>query len=207
MNAHEHIGELAELYALGALNDVERAGVDRHVRSCAECAARVGDAERLVADTIAEREPPAQLDRRVRATLAPRRAPALMWAAFAAAIAAAFVIGLFVQRPQPFEADRDRALVAMVGSHFLHAQFTLLATDAPQAKVIYGRGKPWRFFIAQTTRAYVVRTQSGVVLGAMHVSGDAAELFVANTTARTFELFDGSRPVAKVTLPLSPARP
>lgn len=201
MNAHEHIDDLAELYALGALNDVERAGVDRHAQSCAECAARVGQAERFVAGTIAEREPSPQLDCRMRAAFTTRRAPVLAWTAFAAAIAAAFILGLLLQRPPAFQADHDRALVAMAGSHFLHAQFTPLAPNAPKAKVIYGRNKPWRFFIAQTHHAYVIRTQTGILLGQLHVSGNAAELFVPNSSARTFVLLDGPHPIATVTLP------
>lgn len=197
MNTHEHIDELAELYALGTLDDVERASVERHVQSCTECAARLGEAERFIARTIAEHEPSPALDRRMRAAFAPRRSPIAAWAAL---VAAAFVVGLLLPRPSAFEADRDRAIPAMVNSHFLHVQFTPLTGQAPKAKVIYGRGAPWRFFIAQTTHAYTVRSQSGAVLGELHVSGNAAELFVPSSAERSFVLLDGSRPVAKVTL-------
>lgn len=209
MNTHEHIEELAELYALGALDDAERASVDAHVHSCAVCAKRLGEAEQFIADTIEEREPADNLDVRVRRTFAPKRAFAPRWGSL---VAAAFVLGLLpglifaaLYHPaQPFQADRDRAVAAMVNSHFLHAQFTPLGPDAPKAKVIYGRSEPWRFFVAQTTHAYTVRAENAngaSVLGALHVSGDAAELFVPQTSARSFVLLDGARVVARVRLP------
>lgn len=209
MNTHEHIEELAELYALGVLDDAERASVDAHAQSCALCARRLGEAEQFIADTIAEDEPSGALDVRVRAAFAPKRAFAPRWGSL---VAAAFVLGLLpgllfaaLYRPaQPFQTDRDRAIGAMVNSHFLHAQFKPLAPDAPKAKVIYGRSQPWRYFVAQTTHAYTVRAENAngaSVLGALHVSGDAAELFVPQTSARSFVLVDGARVVARVRLP------
>ncbi len=209
MTADDHIGERAEIYALGALDDPERAAVDAHVRTCATCAARLGEAEAFIAQTVIERSPSAALDRRVHAAFVPRSSSVR---ALAPLVAAAFVLGLlpslwfgFVQRPAaPFDADHDRAVAALVTSHFLHAQFRPLAPDAPKAKLIYGRTAPWRFFVAQTTHPYAVeeRDASGtVLLGRLHISGDAAELFVAKTSARTFLLTEGGRPVARVTIP------
>lgn len=209
MNTHEHIEELAELYALGVLNDAERASVDAHAITCTVCAKRVGDAEALIAETVEEREPRRALDVRVRKAFAPRVAAAPRWGGL---VAAAFVIGLLpglifaaLYRPAaPFQADRDRAIAAMVNAHFLHAQFTPLSRDAPKAKVLYGRTSPWRFFVAQTNRAYTVEAESAngaTVLGTLHVSGDAGELFVPQNSARAFVLLDGARPVARVRLP------
>lgn len=209
MNTHEHIDELAELYALGALDDAERGRVDLHARSCGECAARLGDAERFISETIADAEPPPALDRRMHAAFAPRRAWNPRWRAL---VAAAFILGLLpgvifgvLQHRQPaVDADRDRAVAALVNSHFAHVQFTPLVADAPKAKVLYGHGAPWRYFIAQTNRPYTVEAEStngASVLGALHVSGSAAELFVPATSARSFVLLDGTRAVSRVTLP------
>lgn len=208
MNTHEHIDELAELYALGVLDDGERASVDAHVRSCELCAKRIGEAEALIADTIEDREPRSSLDVRIRQAFAPRARIAPRWGAL---VAAAFIIGLLpglifaaLNRPAAPFADRDRAIAAMVNGHFLHAQFTALAPDAPKAKVLYGRTAPWRYFVAQTHRAYTVEAEnaSGAsALGTLHVSGDAGELFVAQSSARSFVLLDGTRPVARVKLP------
>lgn len=209
MNTHEHIGELAELYAIGALDDAERAGVDAHAQSCVECAKRLGEAESLIAETIVEREPPPQLDARVRKAFVARTATPPRWGAL---VAAAFVIGLLpgllfaaLYRPAaPFQADRDRAIAAMVNSHFSHAPFIAVSPDAPKAKVLYARTARWRFIVAQTTHAYTVEAQDAsgtAVLGTLHVSGNAAELFVPSTSARKFVLLDGARPVAQVQIP------
>lgn len=209
MNTHEHIEELAELYALGALDDAERASVQAHVHSCAACAQRLGQAEAVIAELTPEMEPPASLDVRVRQAFTPQpRVAPMRWQGL---VAAAFVIGLLpglifaaLYRPAaPFQADRDRAIAAMVNSHFSHAQFTALTPDAPKAKVLYGRGAQWRFFVAQSTRAYAVQAQNAngtSVIATLHVSGDAAELFVPQSDARVYVLLDGSRPVARVTL-------
>jgi hypothetical protein len=209
MNAHEHINEQAELYALGVLDDDERATVDAHVQTCEFCAKRVGDAQALIAESIAEHEPPRSLDVRVRKAFAPQAVRAPRWGGL---VAAAFVVGLlpgfifaaFYRPAAPFQGDRDRAVAAMVSSHFLHAQFTAVSTDAPKAKVLYGRTSPWRFFVAQTNRAYTVEAESAngaSVLGTLHVSGDAGELFVPQSSARAFLLVDGGRVVARVRLP------
>ncbi|HEX3457596.1 MAG TPA: hypothetical protein VHR97_06525 [Candidatus Baltobacteraceae bacterium] len=56
-----HIGELAELYALGSLEAGERASVERHIIGCIECADRVRDAEETIAfmvDLESHHEPP-----------------------------------------------------------------------------------------------------------------------------------------------------
>jgi anti-sigma-K factor RskA len=209
VNTHEHIDELAELYALGVLDDAERTSVDAHVRSCDLCARRIGEAEALIADSIQEREPPSSLDVRVRKAFAPPARVAPRWGAL---VAAAFVIGLlpgmlfavFNRPAAPYQADRDRAIAAMVNSHFLHAQFTALAPDAPKAKVLYGRSTPWRYFVAQTNRAYTIEAQNlngASVVGTLHVAGNSGELFVPQSSARSFVLLDGTRPVARVKLP------
>ena len=56
-----HIGELAELYALGSLETGERAAVERHIRTCVECADRIRSAEETIAfvsDLEPHHEPP-----------------------------------------------------------------------------------------------------------------------------------------------------
>ena len=71
-----HVDENAELYALGTLSDTDRAAVDAHVATCASCAQRVGEAEETVAALSARQTAvPGQLDRRMRASFAPRSLP------------------------------------------------------------------------------------------------------------------------------------
>jgi anti-sigma factor RsiW len=58
---NRHIDGLAELFALGSLSESEKTAVDRHVRTCVECANRIREAEETVAfiaDLEEHREPP-----------------------------------------------------------------------------------------------------------------------------------------------------
>lgn len=208
----EHVGELAELYALGTLDDRERSLVDAHARTCRECAARIGEAEQTIANSVELLEPPAALDRRMRAAFQPRSP----WRWAAPLAAAAFVVGLLpsigmwsgVFGGSPFSSDQQQAVRAMVGSHFVHSPFVAVSPDAPKAKMIYGRTGDWRFVVAQTSHPYDVAVLSNgkaVSLGALRVSGEAGELFIAHAPAgNEYVLRDGSRVVARVTLPRHP---
>ncbi len=72
-----HIGELAELFALGSLDDTERATVERHVRACLQCADRIRDAEETVAflsDLEEHHNPPQTIADRFATRLALSRA-------------------------------------------------------------------------------------------------------------------------------------
>ena len=93
----EHIEELAELYALGSLDDLERLRVERHVSQCAICAARLHQAEETVT-AVAEAQPlhapPARLQERLHRSIKPaRRWP--QWQMWPAAVAAILVLALF----------------------------------------------------------------------------------------------------------------
>jgi hypothetical protein len=212
MTASEHIEDLAELYALGTLGARQRELVDAHVRTCDACAARLGEAETTVAQLMDEVEPPATLDRRVRSAFAPgapgRWMPVLVAAAFIVGLLPALGMWSGIFGSRGFDTDRELAVRAMVTSHFVHTPFTALASDAPKAKLIYGRSSNWRFIIAQTPRALDVAVQENGttrVLGRLHVRGDAAELFISNAPqSRAYVLLDGTRPVARATLPRRP---
>jgi anti-sigma-K factor RskA len=68
-----HIGDLAELYALGSLDEQERVTVERHVRACVECANRVREAEETMAfisDLEPHHDPPESIADRFAARLA-----------------------------------------------------------------------------------------------------------------------------------------
>lgn len=201
----QHIGDDAELYALGALTDRERRAVDEHVRACDACASQLGEAEAAVAAAIVPAAPGPSLDRRLRTAFA---AP-LPWARIAPLLAACFVLGLipfFTLLPgRRANSQHDLAIAAMVNSHFAHVPFTALAPSAPKAKLLYGRGvSGWRFIVVQTNRAYRVR---GILdgretdFGVLQVSGESGELFVAQTHARSFRLYDGSREVSRADIP------
>jgi anti-sigma factor RsiW len=212
MNTSQHIDELAELYALGSLEEPQRALVDAHVRMCEACAGRLGEAEATVVALIEPGTPSASLDRRVHAAFV-LRSP---WRWTAPLVAAAFVLGLLpsmllwssVSRNAGFDTEQTQAVQAMVNSHFAHAPFVQLSADAPKAKLIYSRTADWRYVVAQTDRAYDVAAKTNgrtIVLGQLRVRGNAGELFVTHAPAsREFLLLDGSRAVGRVTLPYRP---
>ena len=64
----EHVDELIDLYALGALEPGEQAAVDEHLDECARCRMLLDEAKRLVlmlAWTPEQHDPPAGLQRKV----------------------------------------------------------------------------------------------------------------------------------------------
>lgn len=72
-----HIGELAELYALGSLERAEKTTVERHIRSCVKCADRIRAAEEtiaFVADLESHHEPPETIAESFAGRLATARA-------------------------------------------------------------------------------------------------------------------------------------
>lgn len=171
MQADEHIGESAELYAIGALDPAERAEVDGHIAHCAQCLRRVGEAEETVLAlervnvvdhaTHVERVP-LRFARRSVAWLLPLTA------------AAAFALGMLFPRPAP---QRDLATLAMIGSHFSHAQFV---GSGPPAKVIYARDHSWYYVIVASKARYTVvgvRNGSSIALGTTQPNGATSALF------------------------------
>lgn len=147
----DHAGENAELYALGQLNEMEIARLERHARTCDECARRLGEAEATVLRLIESGElpgaRPAALDERVRFGAVPR----VPWG-WLAAVAAAFVLGLLpwgmgaLRAPEPSQTSQ-LAMNAMLAGHFVHAPFAPLVPNAPQAKVVYAREGGWLYVI------------------------------------------------------------
>jgi hypothetical protein len=210
-----HIDELAELYALGALNEAERESVDAHAMTCEACAARLGEAEAAVASLIEPRAPSKALDRRIHASFVVRETN---WRRVFLAAAAAFVLGLLpalgvwlTHAPGGgFERDREAATVALVSSHFTHAPFAPLVPGAPKAKIIYARTQPWIYVVAETNRSLEVRALtdgSSVSLGTLRVQGNTGELYLPHPPpASRYELLDGGRVVGTATI-TRPYRP
>ncbi|HEY1655257.1 MAG TPA: zf-HC2 domain-containing protein [Candidatus Tumulicola sp.] len=148
-----HVEESAELYALGKLDELEQARIERHVRGCDDCARRLGEAEATVLRLIEAGEMPAQSPALVRPIRFVR--PQMSAPAWVAAVAAAFVIGLIPwgimssRNGTTIEAARQQqaATGAMLAGHFIHAPFTPLVPGAPAAKVIYAREGGWLYVI------------------------------------------------------------
>ena len=191
-----HIGDLAELYVLGELEPSERAAVDAHIATCMQCLRRVGEAEEtllaLERGDVAE-PTPELLDRRMRFGAPPVR----RYAAFALAAAAGLVLGILTMLPAVLRPHDQPALVAMVNSHFVHAQFAPVSSQSvPAAKVIYAHDKSWLFIIANGSERYSVYAISptgAVRLGELHPEGSSSTLYVDHpVTAASVELRDGT---------------
>ena len=204
-----HVGDLAELYAVGALDADDRERVDLHCATCAYCRRMVGDAEETV--LLLERETdteltPFQLDHRMKfRDVGPSVPRASLWLA----IAAAFLIGLLpsvallVQRSHP-SAVSDAPVVAMIGSHFNHAQFSALAPGAPAAKVIYARDRSWIYVLVRSNASYgvyAVTAHGAQRLGATNAGASTSALFVPHASpADAIELRVGTSTVARAQL-------
>ncbi len=149
--ADEHIGENAELYALGYLDELEASRAERHARTCDACAKRLGDAEaavlRLIESGDVASETPAELDRRIRFA----KRPPLAWIS---TVAAAFLIGLLPwgvttlrHSNEQVSSNQQLAMNAMLAGHFLHTPVAPLVPNAPNAKVIYPREGGWLYVL------------------------------------------------------------
>lgn len=133
----DHLGDEAELYALGLLEADERERVDAHVGTCGACAERLGEAERTVA---------ALVERSQR-----RRAPASGRWALAVAAALVLMSGGLVQQNLALRGalgEDGQILDGMVESHFAHAPFLTPAGGPFPAKVVYDEHGRWLQVIA-----------------------------------------------------------
>lgn len=134
----QHIGENAELYALGLLGPAERESIDEHVITCDECAKRLGRAERGVAGLLT----------------ASVRHKTWRLPSWPLAVAAAFAMTSGIVLNQNFAlrgalAADGRSYDALVHSHFMHVPFVSSDAGAPvAAKVIYERNGRWFQIVA-----------------------------------------------------------
>lgn len=183
-----HIDQEAELYALGMLEDDERARVDEHLRDCLPCTVLVGEAEAAVAALI-----DATQNRRT----APRPA---RWPVAAAAACAVAALGLLGQNLVLRGAlNTDGSLLAtMVDSHFNHAQFQAPSGAELAAKAIYERHGKWYEILADGTPAWHVvfvrpdGTRDPAPAGFTH-RGAASVVYLAPATpVRAIQLEDAS---------------
>jgi len=204
----QHLGELAELYALGALEPHERAQVEAHVASCANCARALGAAEVTVAALddafVPQLDPPERLGARIAASaqavvpLAPRRVsrsaalPAPSFYATAAALLLAAGIGggaLVEHSTDVRQVAHDSAVLATIATaHFNHVSFTVREPSAPVSKVLYARDGAWFYVVIDSATCdcrVVVRSAAGERdWGKPEVRGSTATLSSATARVR-----------------------
>jgi hypothetical protein len=193
---NEHLDEDLELYALGVLNDEERARVEAHAAACQQCSTRLGDAEAVVAKLA--------LAYPAKATVTPMRLARIgsPWIAAAATFVLAVGITLTAvlqtHRLQNQLGSNDAVLATIATSHFNHTEFSKAVPGAPTAKVLYGRHGEWLYVIVDSTadRVHVIAQRNGapVDFGSLHANGETATLFVRDpgTVARVDLQRDGT---------------
>ena len=179
-----HIDELAELHALGSLSPEDERDLAAHIASCAECRARVNDAERVVAVLALEQAKSTMPRRAVSA-----RRPTHAWR-YVVGFAAGLILPLLlllppVLRARNTTAESHLAFSALVNSHFSHVPFVRRTSDAPHAKLLYARTGEWLYVIAlqpKTNLSVLIRSGNTVRAVGMIPGGvPDAELYVRNS--------------------------
>jgi hypothetical protein len=228
----DHVGEMAELYALGALEPNERAEVEAHVAACAACSRALGAASSSVAAledaTTTPLDPPERLAFRIARSaraaqaLAPdsrrRRtasAPSVLATAAAFFLAVGLGIGAIVERSQDAaQASRESTVLAAIAtSHFLHVSLSARDSGIAPGKVLYARDGAWVYVILTSAacecRAVVRSGQGDRDLGRLEGRGTTATLFARpNVPPTSLDLVDDAgRVVATATLAYPKATP
>ncbi len=211
MSETQHLGDFAELYALGSLESAERTGVERHVSSCAACAQHLVQAERSVA-LMASLEPqydaPAQLQTRVMRTLRPRTPWPTSALAIAAAIAVAVLPGAyFWQENQAMHvalSTDGQALSQIANAPHRLANFSPM-TNGSMACVMYGHDGSWYVILVEhaTKAVEVAWMHDGrrTMLGTAVPHGDVALLYLPRSHRMDrLALMDGHAVVAEAQL-------
>lgn len=214
----DHIEELAPLYALGSLDDLERAKIERHIVDCENCRMHLHYAEDAVAQLAQaqarpEHEAPPSLKRRLDESLAtPPRRRLLTWHPLLGAVAAAIVLAFI---PTWVAVDRNSALLAMhqdelalarladAGTQISHAQFMSPKnpTEPMNAKVLYGPHGDWYYVVVMHPRpgmqvAYVHDGRMEM-LGSVAMHGDSGTLYLpVNHKMDELALMEGSTVLA-----------
>jgi len=186
----EHLGEDAELYPLGILDDDAARNVELHIAQCSACAQRVAQAQAVAVSLAAAlplATPSPALERRLRESVRPQPTAKLHASLFPFALAAAFALaflGLGWQALVLRERlqSEDVALVTMVHSHFNHVSMNPQSASPVAAKILYARDGSWIYIIADKpggTLHAIARTALGSTdLGALMSTGETATLLV-----------------------------
>jgi len=216
MNDLGHIVDAADLYAIGALDDTERAAVERHVAGCEECARLLGAAEERVAILAAadtQHVPPARLERRIlaitRGTPAsrPRRSFFVPALAAAALIAGLLPSAYFWQQNQSMHAAMVAQADAMnrVASMPHRSVAFNGMSGGTAARVMYAPDGSWYVVLVRgASKALdVAWMHEGrrIVLGTAIPHGDVAMLYLPKSHRMDqLALMDGEQVVAEAQL-------
>ncbi len=182
----DHIGELAALYALGALEPGERLDVEEHASRCDACRRLLAQAQADVTAMEAlqpEYEPPAALRERLDRSLAqPRRRPISgLWLALAAAVVIAILpTGYLLQQ----NASMHRTITAEADAmaRIASSPHRVASFSGMDAHVMYGDDGSWYFVVVRGARAglqvFWPHDGTQTMLGTAQPNGDVALLYL-----------------------------
>lgn len=208
---HEQVADIAELYAIGALTDPERAGVDEHIARCPACAQLLAEAERDVA-ILASMQPqhaaPRELGARVERALQNRPQPWAYTAAIAAVVAIALLPSLYLWS----QTDAlHRAMLAqtaaterLAAAPHRMARFRTMP-GMPPAEVVYASDGSWYLVLVhgalKTLSVAWMHDGTKTMLGDAVPHGHLASLYLPKSHRMDrIALMDGDRVVAEATL-------
>lgn len=210
----DHIDELAELYALGSLDEADRAHVEAHAATCEICAERLHEAELAIAEVAGgqpQYEPSSFLAARLHRSMAPAGARVrFQWGlaglAFAAALAIAFIpTWVAVDRTRTVSQAmlQDEHALARIASapSFNRAVFISPQNQPMDAKVLYGPRGDWYYVVVMHPRpgmqvAYV-HDHHMEMLGHVAMHGEAGTLYLpVNHKMEELALLQGKTVVA-----------
>jgi hypothetical protein len=209
VNADGHLGDVAELYALGALDERERRDAERHASHCVQCMRRLAEAERDVAQMAASQAQysvPASLSLRVENALRPRALRP--WLAVAAALAIGFVpAAYFWRQDQAMHATMavdSQALDRLATAPHRSVAFSALP-EGGRAHVMYGRDGSWYVVVvAPAPKALTVAWMHDgrhIALGTAVPLGNVAMLYLPSSHRMDrLALMDGATVVAEAQL-------
>jgi len=213
-----HLGDLAELHALGALHADESAALEAHLRGCSDCAAQVAAAHHdvaLVASMETQRNAPPQMAHRIeRIFLIPpgRRSRSAPFSWPMAGLAAAFLIGML---PSLYFWKQNASLhgamlvqtaaMERLATTPHRTAFFRATPGAPPAEVAYAPDGSWYVVMVHgASKALTVAWMHGgarTLLGSAVPRGTAAMLYLPKSHRMDqLALMDGERIVADAQL-------
>jgi anti-sigma factor RsiW len=208
---NEHIGDLAELYALGTLDELERARVDAHVARCNDCARLIGEAETMVTQMEAmapQLDVPATLDARLTRSLYGRRSAAPWLAAAAALIVAVIPLSYLTMENRAMDVSMQNgtAMIARIAAE-PHGSVAFAGDTDMRANVLYAKDGSWYCVVIRNVNHAVdvawIHDGKREMIGTAQPHGDMAMLYLPKShPMQQLALISSDRVVASAALPL-----
>lgn len=211
MSETQHLGDFAELYALGSLEPAERTNVERHASGCSPCAQHLARAERgvaLMASLEPQHDAPAPLRARVMRTLrgqtrAPGRALAIAAAIAVALLPSAYFWQQNASMHVALSTDAQ-ALTQLANAPHRSVNFSPM-TNGSMGCVMYGHDGSWYVILVEhaskTLNVAWMHDGRRTLLGTAVPHGEVALLYLPRSHRMDrLALMDGEEVVAEAQL-------